>query len=512
MKQTMIAFALMSSAIPVIAQQAVPLYNVTVVEHSLQAVNYQYRSGPTEIDFRGTVLLGKAKGHATVESHQGRTEIDARMQGLTAPQAFGKEYLTYVLWAISPEGAPHNLGEVVSNGSDNAHLHVTTELQAFGLLVTAEPYAAVRQPSDVVVMENQVRPETIGKIEPIQAKAELLPRGHYLLDKQKSQESMNPDGPKVSMGEYEQISQIYQAENALNLARAVNADTLAADTFARAQQLLVEAKQKRMDKVGTNFVIQSAREAAQTADDARVIALKRADEKKLADGDQRVAAAEQAAQWARTEAEVAKAQAAAERSQAETAPVETPLADVVPPPPPEPEPAVQPAPQQQQPFERRLIVRQEAQDAVNPQTQMRGRLLAQLKSIVATNDTPRGLVIVIPDRDFNGGNLTSGLGELARVARVLAPTGLNVTVEGNVDSSSAETLSWTRAESVRDALVNGGLRMNSIAARGLGNTRPTTSNSTEAGRIANRRVEIVISGGKIGDSPLWDRSYSLSSR
>jgi flagellar motor protein MotB len=498
-----LGMALIVGAVPVVAQDTVPLYNVTVIEHSLQAVNYQYRSGPTEIDFRGTILLGKAKGHATVESHRGRTEIDAKLQGLTSPQGFGKEYLTYVLWAISPEGAAHNLGEVVANGSNDAHLRVTTDLQAFGMLVTAEPYAAVRQPSDVVVMENVVRPETIGKIEPIVAKAELLPRGHYLLDKQKSQALLNPDAPKVSMTEYEQLSQIYQAENALNLARTVNADTLASETFTKAQQLLDEAKQQRMNKAGTTFVVQSAREAAQTADDARVIAIKRAQEKRVADADARVASAEQAARQARAEADAARAQSEADRQarlQAESKPPV--VVTEAPAPPPPPPAAAEPA----------VAVRRQAQDAVNPQTQYRARLLSQLKSVVETTDTPRGLVVVVPDSQFSGGNLSAGLGMLSRVAQILAPTGLNVTVEGNTDNPTTDALSWKRAESVRDALVNGGMRMNSIVARGLGNTRPTGSNSTEAGRLANRRVEIVISGGQIGDSPLWDRSYSLSSR
>jgi len=504
-----IALALMCGALPLLGQ--VPIYRVTVVEHSLQAVNYQYRSGPTEIDFRGTVLLGKAKGHATVESHRGRTEIDAKLQGLTSPQQFGKEYLTYVLWAISPEGAAHNLGEVVSNGADNASLRVTTELQAFGLLVTAEPYATVRQPSDVVVLENQVRPETIGKMEPIIAKAELLPRGHYLLDKQISQELLNSGGPKVSMSEYEQLSQIYQAQNALNLARTVNADTLAPDTFAKAQQLLDDAQQKRIAKAGTSFVVQSAREAAQTADDARVIALKRAQEQKVASAEQRVAAAEQSARQARAEADAAIAQASAEREarvRAESGAAEIVAAEPARPGPPPPPPAGLP-PAELPP----AAVRREAQDAVGPQTQLRARLLGQLQHVTETRDTPRGLVVVVPDADFSGANLSAGaLGILSRVAQIVAASGLQVTVEGNVDSIAAEALSWKRAESVRDALVNGGLRMNSIAARGLGNTRPTTSNATEVGRVANRRVELVFSGGQIGDSPLWDRPYSVSSR
>jgi outer membrane protein OmpA-like peptidoglycan-associated protein len=499
---TFFALALMLGAVPVVAQDTVPLYNVTVIEHSLQAVNYQYRSGPTEIDFRGTILLGKAKGHATVESHRGRTEIDAKLQGLTSPQGFGKEYLTYVLWAISPEGSAHNLGEVVSNGSNDARLRVTTDLQAFGMLVTAEPYAAVRQPSDVVVLENVVRPETIGRIEPIVAKAELLPRGHYLLDKQKSQALLNPDAPKVSMSEYEQLSQIYQAENALNLARMVNADTLAPDTFMKAQQLLDDAKQKKLSKAGTSFVVQSAREAAQTADDARVIAVKRSQDKRVADAESRVASAEQAAQQARADADAARAQAGADREARTQVDSKPPTVVTEPPPPPPPPPPAEPP----------ASVRHEAQDAINPQTQYRARLLAQLKGVTETTDTPRGLVIVIHDSEFSGGNLSAGLEMLSRVAQILAPTGLKVTVEGNSDSSATEAISMRRAESVRDALVNGGLRMNSVTARGLGTTRPTTSNSTEAGKAANRRVELVISGGQIGDVPLWDRSYSLSSR
>src|ERR1700721_1854844 len=157
-------------------RQQVPIYQVTVTERTVKAINYQYRNGPTPIDFRGTVLLPEAKGDAMVESKSGRTEIDAHIDHLPAPTRFGREYLTYVLWAITPEGHPKNLGELVAGSSDKAHVRVTTDLQAFGLIVTAEPYAAVRQPSDVVVLENEVRPDTVGNIEPIQVRYELMPR------------------------------------------------------------------------------------------------------------------------------------------------------------------------------------------------------------------------------------------------------------------------------------------------------------------------------------------------
>src|SRR5882724_174269 len=170
-------FALLSTS--AVFPQSVPIYQVTVTERTVKAVNYEYRRGPTRIDFRGTILLPDAKGDAVVESKAGRADISVKFDRVLAPSRYGGEYLTYVLWAITPEGHAKNLGEVLADGGDHARLHVTTDLQAFGMIVTAEPYSAVRQPSDVVVMENEIRPDTAGKVEVIQAKYELLPRGQY---------------------------------------------------------------------------------------------------------------------------------------------------------------------------------------------------------------------------------------------------------------------------------------------------------------------------------------------
>src|SRR5438876_4394167 len=172
MRRHAVVGALLVCALPALCQtgnQTVPIYRVTVIQRTVEAINYEYRSEPTRIDFRGTVLMPKAKGEALVESKRGRTEIEARLDNMAEPQTFGREYLTYVLWAISPEGRPHNLGELMPNGSDKARMRITTDLQAFGLIVTAEPYSAVRQPSNVVVAENMVRGDTIGKITEIQA-------------------------------------------------------------------------------------------------------------------------------------------------------------------------------------------------------------------------------------------------------------------------------------------------------------------------------------------------------
>lgn len=262
--------------------KSAPIYRLTVVSRSLTAVNYQHRSGPTKIDFRGTVLLPHAHGEAIVESKKGRTDIDCKFDHLDSPQKYGREYLTYVLWAITPDGRPVNLGEVVPGSSDKADLHVTADLQAFGLIVSAEPYFSVTQPSDVVVLENEIRPDTVGKIEQVNAKYELLPRGQYVYNVQSSSPDLN--APKVSMQEYEALLEVYQAQNAVQIARSVGADRYAADTFNKATQLLDEAQGAQNHHKNNKEVITVAREAAQTAEDARDIAVKRQNEQRSANG------------------------------------------------------------------------------------------------------------------------------------------------------------------------------------------------------------------------------------
>lgn len=249
-----------------------PVYEVTVISRTTKAVNYGHRDLPTKVDLKGTVLAPEAKGEATVESKRGAVDVETRFSRLESPQRFGAEYLTYVLWAITPEGRPVNLGEVVPNTSDKAKLRVSTDLQSFALIVTAEPYFSVAQPSNVVVMENVMRPDTIGKIEQVDAKFELLPRGHYVYDK--GARSPVADTPRVSMNEYESLSAIYQAQNALQIARSAGADRYAPETLQKAEQLYQQA-QSYDKKSGYKQVVMTARQAAQTAEDARLIALKR---------------------------------------------------------------------------------------------------------------------------------------------------------------------------------------------------------------------------------------------
>lgn len=498
-----------------------PVYQVTVVQRTVKAVNYAYRSEPTEIDFHGTVLLPDAKGHAWVQSKQGRTEIDASLERMQTSQRFGREYLTYVLWAISPEGRPHNLGEVLLGGSDKGHLRVTTELQAFALIVTAEPYAAVRTPSDVVVLENQIRPDTVGRIETVDAKYELLPRGQYTLRVSDDWKAQLANTPKVSSSEYEAILELYQAQSAVGLAGAAGAQQFAPDTYAKAQQLLASAQALRDKKGDNRRIVEYAREAAQTAEDARVIAQQRDQQQQLQAATARATEAEAQARAEIAGAQLAKQQAELATQQAEQAAQQS-RADA--------ESAQQAAEAERQARAEAdaAAARQQAAPqaqariqtprAENPPpadaktTAMRIKVFEELNSVTPVRDTPRGLVVTIPDSDFNGQSLRSPEG-LARIAALVARyPGLQISCEGHMSAAHSEAPSRQRAEAVRSALVASGAPAARISVAGYGNTRPLGPEAAADGRAQNSRVEVVIYGDPIGDVPFWDHTYPLSGR
>jgi len=496
--------------------QTVPIYRVTVVERTVRAVNYQYRTGPTQIDFRGTVLMPQAKGEATVEAKAGRAEIDARFDRVDSAARFGPEYLTYVLWAVTPDGHAKNLGEVLTNHSDKGRLMVTTDLQSFGLIVTAEPYAAVRLPSDVVVMENQVRPDTIGNSEPINVKFELMPRGAYTYNVPAAPHAS--EGPKVSMARYESLLEVYQAQNAVQIAQSEGAAQFAPEVFARAQQQLQSARQLEMEKAGRSQVVTAARQAAETAEDARVLAAQRKHDQELAQARTEAAAERQRRIEADAAAQHAQAEAAAEhqtleaertaRRQAEAMASAATSAPAAPPPPAGPAQT----PSASSESANRMDLSQENREKAN----LRVSLLAQLNGALGARDTPRGLVMTVPDADFRGASLNPAIGAgLSRIASIVAANpGLSVDVEGNADSPGAEAanIARQRAEAVRAVLIDSGLRPDSVSARSLGDSRLIVGNATAAAREQNRRVEIVISGSAIGSLPYWDKPYSLNVR
>jgi outer membrane protein OmpA-like peptidoglycan-associated protein len=284
------------------AAGAMPIYRITVVERTTKAINYNHRSGSTKIDFRGTPLLPEARGEATVESKQGVIKIDARMEKLQPATKFGPEYLTYVMWAITPEGRATNVGEVLLNG-DKTKLDATTELQSFGLIVTAEPYFAVTQPSDVVVMENFVRHDTTGTIQEVDAKYELLQRGQYTLNVNPAEIQPVRLSAKVPL-------ELYEARNAVQIARWTGAERYAPDTFRKAVQGLENGEGYLHGKAGRKPIGTVAREAVQMAEDARIITVKKIDEERLANERQAGADREALAESQRAQAQADTARVA----------------------------------------------------------------------------------------------------------------------------------------------------------------------------------------------------------
>jgi outer membrane protein OmpA-like peptidoglycan-associated protein len=489
--------------------QAVPIFRTTIVSRTTQAVNYHHRTGTTRINFQGTSLMPAARGEVAVTSQMGSTKIDTSLQHMSPANQFGPEYMTYVMWGITPEGRPVNLGEVVLEG-DHAKLLSATDLQAFGLIVTAEPYFAVTQPSDVVVAENIIRKDTAGTIEEVDAKYELLQRGQYVLDRNRYQPvRVDPKGPL----------QIAEAENAVEIATLAGAEKYAAGTMQRARVNLQNAENFLLGKLKDRKEAETnAREAAQTAEDARIITYRKivaeeraaieaserdaqaraeqADTQAKLDQERRVAAEadRQAAEQQRSQAEAAanQAQVAAAQAAQEKAAADAARAAAL---------------QQQQAAEAETErARLAAQNAENEKTELRERLRQQLNLILETRETARGLIVNISDVlfDFNKYTLKPGAREkMAKVSGILlAYPGLKIQLEGHTDSVGSDEynqkLSEERAEAVRAYLVSQGVPGETVKAVGFGKSRPVADNSTAEGRQQNRRVEMVVSGDAIG--------------
>jgi outer membrane protein OmpA-like peptidoglycan-associated protein len=516
-----------------------PVFRVTVVGRTIPAINYRPRSGDSRVDFVGTALMRKAKGWASIEGEKGYIKIDARFDELGAPMQFGREYLTYVLWAITPEGRATNLGELQVNG-DDGDLKVTTELQAFALIVTAEPYFAVSQPSDVVVLENVVRnrglEQTEGRVETLEAKYELLKRGSYLMNQEPTALKVKPLEPGAPLD-------LAQGRNAVELARLAGADRYASDTFAKAARLLNEAETARAKRRSGNSVQQPARQAAQTAEDARLIALQRqeeafqAEQRRIAqqradealarartEEDRRRQAEEQRLQAERQQAQADAARIAAERDRAAAdaarlaAEGDRAAAD-----------AARLAAERERANAERARqdaervkaeadaaraaaeaqaqqARQLADQSEREKAQLRDQLRQQLNVILETRETARGLIVNLSDVlfDVDKATLRPGAREkLSRIAGILsAHPDLKIAIEGHTDSTGSEEynqrLSERRAESVRGYLMQQRIGQVIVATAGYGESRPVATNGTAVGRQQNRRVELVVTGESIG--------------
>jgi outer membrane protein OmpA-like peptidoglycan-associated protein len=460
----------------------VPIYRVVVVARTIKAINYRHRSGETKVDFLGTGLMPEAIGDSDVQSREGAIKVDARFRHLKAASRFGPEYMTYVLWAISPEGRPVNLGEVLPDRNGNASLDVTSVLQAFGMVVTAEPHFAVTQPSDVVVMENFVTNQTNGTIEEVDAKFELLRKGQYTV-------SVNPAELTPMAVDEKAPIEIYEARNALRIARWAGAETYAADTLSKAELDLQNAENFYAGNGDRKDSITDAREAVQTAEDARLITVRKMIAEEQAQTRENAAAAQAQAAQAQAQAQADAEAAARAKEQAERAQQAQAQADA----------AKQVAEAQAQ------QARLQAAQAERDKAALRARLQQELNTVLQTRDSARGLIMNMSDVLFEFGqyNLEPEAREkLAKVSGILLSfPGLTLEVDGYTDNVGSDEfnqkLSEERAGAVRDYLTSQDVPASSITTKGFGKTNPVASNDTREGRQENRRVELVVSGDAI---------------
>lgn len=488
----------------------VPIFSVDVTSRTIRAVNYHHRKGSTKIAFRGTALMPDARGEADVTPNDGATRINLSFDHLSNPVQFGREYLTLVLWAITPEGRAERLGEVTLRNADNrsAELYATTDLASFGMIVTAEPYFTVSRPSDVVVMENFVRDDTTGTMEDIDAKYELLKRGQYSLN-------VGAGAITAATSDLSTPLQLREARLAIAIAKAQGADTYAGDTMQKAAVDMVNAEGYYHSK-DLKLLETSAREATQMAEDARRISIqKEADEAAQASARRESEAHAKAAEEARLRASAEAATATAE-SQKRQAEVEMASAR-------EAQQSAEAARRAAEAARAAALAEQQklAADKASAESarlqaetdaqHLRERLKDQLNLILMTRDTARGLIVNMSDVLFDTAQATLKPGAREKLAKVsgilLAYPTLHMTVEGHTDSIGSDAynleLSRKRADSVRAYLVANGISPGNIEAHGMGKEGPVATNDTAAGRQQNRRVDMVVNGDVIGQ-PLSD--------
>lgn len=517
MKLVVLSFALLCSSVggPVGAQARpapqASASNPTTIARTIKAANYRRANGATKASFQGTELMPSGSGEAKVENKGNRMEIEAKLTGLDDSTKFGLEYLAYVFWAVSPQGRAENLGEVVlRNGS--GQLKAVTDMQTFGMIVTAEPYFAVTQPGNTVVLEALPVSGGSGRIENVDGSYELIGRGVYSSSNTKIDNAIfgiDPHTPR----------ELFEARNAVRIARNAGADKYALSTLSKAEQQLAAAEEAYRSKRDKKTVESGARDVVETAEEARVMAVKQkteeeasariAAEKRAAEEREAKARADaqteaqrrQAAEAARLEAEQAKADAERMKQEAQQAAAEAARQKD------EAEKARQSALEQQRLAEAETEkARQAAARAENEKGQLRAQLLDQLNSILQTRDSARGLIVNMSDVLFDTGSSTLKAGAREKLAKIsgilLAHPGLTLQIEGHTDSVGSDEfnqqLSERRSDCVRDYLAEEGVPVSSMTARGFGKTQPVAANDTPEGRQRNRRVELVVSGDAIG--------------
>jgi len=473
-----------------------------VVSKSIKAVGYEVGGGATKVIFLGTSAAPQASGEAKVEAKTGGTSIELKVISMPQPTTLGAEFLTYVLWTVTPDGTTTNIAEIPIDKQGNGKLSTRAQSQTFAMIVTAEPYFAVQLPSEVVVVENDTKKNTKGKIYP-DNDYKLMKRSQY--SKMGNPLALTPDLKKVPLD-------IYEARNAVEIAKSQKAQQYAPEIFSKAEGSLQLAENSLASKADKSQIITNARQTIQFAEDARALSAERQEAERIQN--EKNAAAAAAAAKAKAEANAAaaaeanrqaeltaareaqmKAEAAAQSAQQKAA------AEIA-----AQQAAAKAAAEQAALQAKEQAAREEAARAQAATAALRAQLLQQLNEVLQTTDTPRGLVVNMADVLFQTGKYTLSQDAQLKLAKlsgiIQAHPGLNLAIEGHTDTTGSVDfnmkLSQQRADTVREFLVAQGLSPGSITAKGMGQDNPVADNSTAAGRKLNRRVEIIVSGEVIG--------------
>jgi outer membrane protein OmpA-like peptidoglycan-associated protein len=481
--------------------QTLPVPAAGLTRRSIAAIGYQVGGGSTMIDLKNSGLIAQGVGQAKVEA----TSVEAEIQGLTPPIGLGVEFLTYVLWAVSPEGRAINLGEVLFDNNGKSNLKTTTQLQSFSLFVTAEPYAAVRQPSEMLILENAPRKNTKGRF--------FLVDNYPLMRRNQYQKMGNPLALSLDLKNVP--LQVYEARNAVEIAKSRGAEKYAPDVFSKAEGGLRLTENALAQKKDKKEIISLARQTAQSSEDARALTAEKVDQERIATERAAAAAAATAQAEEKAAAQAAEARRIADQEASRQAELAAAKESQI-----RAEAAAKEARMKAQAEiadakakaeadslrAKEEAAKADADRARNAAEELRAQLLDQFNRILETRDTPRGLVITMADVLFDTGKYEVRPGtreQLAKLSGVLlAHPGLNLEVEGYTDGTGSDEfnqeLSEQRASTVREYLVGQGLGSDAVTSKGFGKAMPVASNDTVSGRQQNRRVELVVSGEVIG--------------
>ena len=447
-----------------------------VVKKSIKAVGYEVGGGSTKVVFVGAPAAPNASGEAKVEAKKSGTSIELKVQGLPQPTTLGSEFLTYVLWAVTPDGSTTNLGEIFIDKNGEGKLNTTAQSNTFAMGVTVEPYSLVALPSEVVVLVNDTKKNTKGKIYP-ENSYKLMKRSQY--EKLGNPLALTPDLKNVPLD-------MYEARNAVDIAKSQGAEKYAPEIFSKATGSLQMAENSLASKADKGKIVTAARQTIQFAEDARALTSERREAERIQQEKDAAAAAakskaeEQAAAEAKRQAELTAAKEAQMKAAAEA--------------------------KQAAEKAKTEAAKEEAERARAATAALRAQLLQQLNSVLQTTDSPRGLVVNMADVLFDFGKYdlkTDAKIKLAKLGGIIqAHPGLHLAIEGHTDNIGSDEanmkLSQQRADTVRNFLVEQGLTADTVTAVGLGKAEPVADNSTNDGRQQNRRVEIIVSGEAIG--------------